>query len=65
MNASTVGGGCPRTPGMLPFCSVILSIAKNLNTSIMCLQILHFIQNDRLYNSVIGVLTHPPTVEAF
>ena len=31
---------------MTKLCLVILSFAKNLNTSTLCIQILHFIQND-------------------
>ena len=31
---------------MTKLCLVILSFAKNLNTSTLCFQILHFIQND-------------------
>ena len=44
MNAS--GSVSKLKRPMTKLCLVILSFAKNLNTSTLCFQILHFIQND-------------------
>ena len=36
----------------LPYHSVILSNAKNLFTSTLCIQILHFVQDDILFKTL-------------
>ena len=40
--------------------NVILSIAKNLHASTLCIQILHFAQNDTTKIKRMCITTHPP-----
>ena len=40
--------------------NVILSIAKNLYASTLCIQILHFAQNDTTKIKRMCITTHPP-----
>ena len=44
----------------LPYHSVILSNAKDLNTSTSAFQILHFVQNDTTKRKWMCIMTHPP-----